>query len=273
MLARVTASVRPVLRGLLIGLGVGCALSVLAALLGEVRAPAPLLLALIVLCGVMGVWRPTRLLLGWGTGLLGAAVALCLLTPVLRGPLNALTVSQPPVRADAIVVLGAGVQCGARTLEATSLTRLVRGLELWRVGYAPTVTVSQQSGLIGPRDCAKMSDLERAHIAALYPAGGPEVLTLRMVTTTRDEAARVGAYARERGWRRVLIVTSPWHARRTQALFRAQGVEAVSVPAPESRFDYGLLYPHDRLAALRVLLYEGLSRLKFAVGGTPERGE
>ncbi|KQR27801.1 hypothetical protein ASF71_04135 [Deinococcus sp. Leaf326] len=273
MLTRVTSRPRPELPGLLTGLATGCGLAVLAALLGEVRAPAPLLLGVILLCGALGAWRPTRLLLGWGAGLLAAAVALCLLTPVLRGPLNALTVSQLPVRADAVVVLGAGVQCGAGTLEATSLTRLVRGLELWRAGYAPTVTVSQQSGLIGPHECAKMSDLERAHIAALYPAGGPEVLTLRTVTTTRDEAARVGAYARERGWRRVLIVTSPWHARRTQALFRAQGVDAVSVPAPESRFDYGLLYPHDRLAALRVLLYEGLSRVKFAVGGTPERGK
>lgn len=273
MTLRPRPDARPDVRGLLTGLATGCGLSVLAALLGEVRAPAPLLLALTVLCGLLGAWRPTRLLLGWGSGILAVAVALCLLTPVLRGPLNALTVSQPPVRADAIVVLGAGVQCGAGTLEATSLTRLVRGLELWRSGYAPIVTVSQQSGLLGPQGCAKMSDLERAHIAALYPAGGPEVLTLRMVTTTRDEAARVGAYARERGWRRVLIVTSPWHARRTQSLFRAQGVDAVSVPAPESRFDYGLLYPHDRLAALRVLLYEGLSRLKFAVGGTPERGE
>lgn len=258
-------------RGVLEGAAIGAALAVLAAYLGELRGTVPLLLALVLGSGVAGAFAPARRALRVGSGVLAAVLAVCLLTPVLRGPLAGLVLSQPPVRADAVVVLGAGVQCGTGTLDPHSLARLVRGLELWRAGYAPRITVSEQSDLLGPASCPRLSDLQRAHIRALYPQGGPEVVTLRRVTTTRDEAARVRDLARERGWRRVLVVTSPSHSRRAARLVTSGGVEAVSVPAGETRFDMTLPLPSDRLAALRTLLYEGLSRVKAAVGGTPER--
>lgn len=258
-------------RGLLTGLGIGAALAVLAAFIGEVRASAGLLLLLTAGCGLLGVYRPTRRLLQVGAALLVAGLLVCLVTPVLRGPLAALTLRDTPVKADAVVVLGGGVQCGTRALESSSLTRLVTGLKLWRAGYAPVVTVSEQSGLVGEANCPKMSVLEREYIRTLYPVDGPEVLTLRNVTTTRDEAQRVSEYAKKRGWQRVLLVTSPSHSRRAAGLFASYGLNVVSVPAPEIRFDETLPRPADRLYASRVLLYEWLSRVKFAVGGTPER--
>ena len=258
-------------RGLLTGLGIGAALAVLAAFIGEVRASAGLLLLLTAGCGLLGVYRPTRRLLQVGAALLVAGLLVCLVTPVLRGPLAALTLRDTPVKADAVVALGGGVQCGTRALESSSLTRLVTGLKLWREGFAPVVTVSEQSGLVGEANCPKMSVLEREYIRTLYPMDGPEVLTLRNVTTTRDEAQRVSEYAKKRGWQRVLLVTSPSHSRRAAGLFASYGLNAVSVPAPEIRFDETLPRPADRLYALRVLLYEWLSRVKFAVGGTPER--
>ncbi|MBZ9752015.1 YdcF family protein [Deinococcus sp. HMF7604] len=253
------------------GMGLGAALGVLAAFFGEVRAPAPLLLTLVGLCGAAGAWAPVWQGLRVGAAALAFALALCLLTPILRAPLNALTLAQSPVQADAIVILGGGVQCGSAVLEPSSLARLVRGLELWRAGYAPVVTVSEQSGRLGPQGCPKMSAIEQAHIRALYGAAGPQVFTLANVTTTRDEAARVRDLARARQWRRVLLVTTPSHSRRAAALFRAQGVPVTSVPAPETRFDLTLPFPHDRLYAARILAYEGLSRVKAMLGGTPER--
>ncbi|UQN07770.1 YdcF family protein [Deinococcus sp. QL22] len=257
------------------GVAIGSALAVLAAYLGEIRAPVPLLLALILICAGLGAFRPARRVLKVGAGLLAAVFALCLLTPVLRAPLASLTESTEPVQADAVIVLGAGVWCGTGALEPSSLARLIRGLELWRAGLAPTLSVSQQSGLIGPKNCPKISDLERVYIRGLYPDGGPQVLTLANVTTTRDEAARVRQLARVRGWKRVLLVTSPSHSARAARLFRTQlaplGVAVTSVNAPETCFDTTLPLPSDRLAALRVLLYEGISRVKAGVGGTPER--
>lgn len=269
--ARRLSGGRSLLGGLAQGAALGCAWAVLAAFLGEVRAGVPLLLALIGVGAGLGAFPVTRRVLTVGSGAAAVLLAAALLTPALRAPLAALTLAQPPARADAIVVLGAGVSCGTRTLDTHSLARLVRGLELWRAGYAPALTVSEQSGLLGPPDCVKLSEVQRAHIRALFPRGGPEVLTLRRVTTTRDEAARVRDLARERGWTRVLLVTSPSHSRRAARLLAAGGVQVFSVPAGETRFDATLPLPHDRLAAARVLLYEGLSRVKAALGGTPER--
>ncbi len=252
------------------GAATGAALGVLAAFLGEVRAPVLLLLGLIGVGGLAGAFAASRRVLFVGAGGVSVLVSLCLLTPALRVPLQALSVSQPPQRADAIVVLGGGVQCGARALEASSLTRLVRGLELWRAGYAPVLTVSEQSDVFSAT-CPKMSVIEREVIRALYPQGGPQVVTLRNVTTTRDEAARVRDLAAARGWARVLLVTTPSHSRRARGVFEAQGVEVISATAPETRYDPTLPLPSDRLYALRAVLYEGLSRLKERLGGTPER--
>lgn len=255
------------LHGAFIGLGFG----VLAAFLGEVRTSTAFLLLLMLAGAALGVVPRLHRLLTYASFVVLFVLGVCLLTPVLRGPLNALTVSQPPVQADAIVVLGGGVQCGAVALESSSLARLERGLELWQAGYAPIVTVSEQSGLLGPRDCPKMSGIQQQMVARLYPQRGPQVLVLRNVTTTRDEAARARDYAQARGWQRVLLVTSPSHSGRALAIFKRAGVAAISVPALETRFDSSLPLPYDRLYALRILMYEWLSRLKAALGGTPEQ--
>lgn len=256
------------------GAAIGAALGTLAAFLGEVRAPESLLLLLTVAGGLAGAFPLSCRVLHWGAGLLSLLLALCLLTPVMRGPLNALSLEQRPQTADAIVILGGGVQCGTRGLAASSQTRLLAGLELWRAGYAPVVTVSEQSDLFSAT-CPKMSVIEREVIRKLYPQHGPQVLTLNNVTTTRDEAARVRDLAQQRNWTRVLLVTSPSHSRRAAGMFAAQldarGVSVISVPAPETRFDATLPLPSDRLYALQVVLYEWLSRAKQGVGGTPER--
>ncbi|CAM3849159.1 YdcF family protein [Deinococcus frigens] len=252
------------------GAATGAALGVLAAFLGQVRAPGSLLLLLVVAGGLAGAFALSRRILQLGAGVVSLLLALCLITPVLRGPLNALTLSQPPQKADAIVILGGGVQCGTSALEAASVSRLLAGLRLWRAGYAPVVTVSEQSDVFSAT-CPKMSAIERETVRALYPQGGPEVVTLANVTTTRDEAARVRDLAAARGWTQILLVTSPSHSRRAAEIFASQGMKVISVPAPETRFDFTLPLPSDRLLALQVVLYEWLSRVKQDVGGTPER--
>ncbi|MFC4426296.1 YdcF family protein [Deinococcus navajonensis] len=265
--APVVHHTRPVLASAALGL----VLATLAAFLGELRAPVSLLVALVLGSALAGAWRASRRVLWGGGGLLAAALGLCLLTPVLRAPLAALSLAQPPAPADAIVVLGGGVQCGTAAQTPASAARLIKGLTLWRAGFAPVLIVSEPSGLLGPADCPNLSALQRAQITALYPHDGPQVLNLHRVTTTRDEAARVKALVRSRGWRRVLLVTSPSHSRRAATLFEASGVPVLSVPAEETLYDTTLPLPSDRLYALRTLLYEGLSRLKAALGATPER--
>ncbi|MFC6658948.1 hypothetical protein [Deinococcus multiflagellatus] len=95
-------------RGSVGGGVLGAALGILAAFFGDVRAPVGLLIGLVLVGALVGEWPPAWRALRLGAGALALGLWLCLLTPVLRAPLAALTLAQGPQPADAIVVLGAG---------------------------------------------------------------------------------------------------------------------------------------------------------------------
>ena len=62
---------------------------------------------------------------------------------------------------------------------------------------------------------------------------------------------------RERGWRKLLLVTSPTHSRRAAATFEREGVSVVSSPSMETRFDLeNLTRTDDRLFAFGAVLHE-----------------
>jgi uncharacterized SAM-binding protein YcdF (DUF218 family) len=72
---------------------------------------------------------------------------------------------------------------------------------------------------------------------------------------TNDQVARVHEVLRQFGWRKILLVSSPYHMRRALGVWRKQAPEVTVVPAPvpESQF-----YAHDRGASLDQL--RGLTR-------------
>lgn len=244
--------------GAVIGIGIG----VLAGYIGEFRAPASFLIFLVVICGILGAFHRTHMALITLSFTLIGLLGLSLMTPILKGPLRGLELFQAPTKADAIVVLGAGMQCGTGAMGAASMARLVKGLELWKAGYANVLTVSEPAGLAGFEDCPKLDVVQKKLINNLYPDSSPEVLILSKVRHTRDEAARVRDLAKEKGWNKVLLITSPSHSARASQTFEQYGVNVISVPATETRYDRELPLPSDRLAALKTLMYEWGSRLK-----------
>lgn len=140
-----------------------------------------------------------------------AAVAIYLLHPqLLRLAGAALVRSEPPQRADAIVVL-AGDHRGYRVLQAC---------ELVKSGNAPVVLIS------GP---AEWYGINEAELAIQYAArhGCPRnllspVFMKAMSTTEEVEALR--PVLASRGVRKVLVVTSNYHtARAYRALRRILG--------------------------------------------------
>jgi uncharacterized SAM-binding protein YcdF (DUF218 family) len=58
---------------------------------------------------------------------------------------------------------------------------------------------------------------------------GVEFLGVGLCRDTRDEAVKSAALAGERGWRRVVLVTSAWHMKRAEAAYRSAGLEVVPV--------------------------------------------
>ncbi|MBB6097844.1 uncharacterized SAM-binding protein YcdF (DUF218 family) [Deinobacterium chartae] len=225
---------------------------------------APALLALTLLAVLCA---PVRTALVGAAVLLAVATLLLTLTPLAAALLRPLIVSAAPVRADAVVVLAAGIHCGSGELGATSLARFVRGLELWRAGYASTLVFSDTTGLASEPGCPSVGRQEERLVRRLYPENPPSILLLPRMRTTRTEAVAAAQLARERGWHRVLLVTSSTHSRRALAVFSSAGLCAVSVPAGEPDFDLRLSTPLDRLAALRTLAREWAGLLSYQLRG------
>ncbi len=88
------------------------------------------------------------------------------------------------------------------------------------------------------------------------------------VTNTREEAKLVAEMFRLRGWRTLLVVTAPTHSRRASASFEREGLDVVSSPSVETRFDLETLdRPGERLTAFGALTHERLGLLWYRFKG------
>jgi len=181
-----------------------------------------------------------------GLGVLWLAAAF---TP-LSGRLAAGLVRADPLRSgDAVLVLGSRVQRdGDPTPEAES--RLLRGLELLAEGRAARLVVTEQPWPVGPYAPLARGLMERLGLRHELVAVGP-------ARNTHDEAVAAARLCRERGWKRLLVVSSPTHTRRACRTAEAQGIEVVCVPAVETRLDLETLdRPGERLELFGQVLHE-----------------
>jgi len=102
-----------------------------------------------------------------------------------------------PTRADAVIILS-----------GDHGERLAQALPLIDKGIAPTLVFD------GTPDRAEEDVLCRTRQAVEYICLRPQP------DSTRDEARAAGRLAASRGWRRVIVVTSDFHATRSRMLFR-----------------------------------------------------
>jgi uncharacterized SAM-binding protein YcdF (DUF218 family) len=185
--------------------------------------------------------------------LLWLAVSFTPLTPWLAEGL----VRRDPVQAaDAVFVFASRVQeDGDPTTDAMS--RLLRGVELVAGGRAPRLLVSEIPPPAGP-----YAPLARAWLDAFAREG--EMVVVGRIRNTHDEAVAVARVCRERGWTRVLAVTSPTHTRRAAAALEKEGLVVVSVPSVETRFDLERLrWPGDRREAFGAVAHERLGLVVY----------
>jgi uncharacterized SAM-binding protein YcdF (DUF218 family) len=138
-------------------------------------------------------------------------------------------------RGIALVVLGAGLQTyrsGGEEITvptAQSAFNVLRGGQLYRQMGEPLVIVSG-----GIADASVQRAREADILGALLREAGvpPERLILEgQSNTTYTQAVQVSGIAKARGLRELVVITAPAHLRRSVAVFRAQGVNAVGYPA------------------------------------------
>jgi uncharacterized SAM-binding protein YcdF (DUF218 family) len=130
---------------------------------------------------------------------------------ILRHPLMRLAgqqwvVNEPAIQADVILVLGDDNYAGDRAAHAA---------ELYRAGLAPQVVASGR--LLRPyAGIAEM--IERDLESRGVPAASIVEFSHR-AANTREEAEALRGLVVSRGWKRVLVVTSDYHARRARFIF------------------------------------------------------
>jgi uncharacterized SAM-binding protein YcdF (DUF218 family)/glycosyltransferase involved in cell wall biosynthesis len=162
---------------------------------------------------------------------LAAVVLLLFYTPLLWWVAEPLKVVSPPRPADAIVVFAGGVgesgKAGGGVQE-----RVAQALALYEGGYAPRVIFS--SGYVFTlREAEVMKAIAVAN-------GVPEdaVLLEEQAANTYDNVRLTHQILEQHGWRRILLVSSPYHMRRALLTWKrvAPDVSVTPTPVPQSQF-------------------------------------
>lgn len=158
-----------------------------------------------------------------------------------------LIVEKPVDQPDAIVVLGGGASYVERTKFAA---------ELFAAGRSKRILLTND-GLQGGWDKAEQRNPYFWELArrSLIANGVPESAVTMLpetVESTRDEAVLISAKAGELGLRRVLIVTSPHHTRRSLAAFDR---------ASAGNIEFGVASPASDLGPFWWMTRRGLNRV------------
>jgi len=177
-------------------------------------------------------------------------------TPLVWWMASPLQVSEAPRAADAIVVFAGGVGESGRAGGGFQ-ERVTQAIALYRAGHAQRMIFS--SGFV--------FTLREAEVmkAIAVDNGVPErdIFLEESAANTRENVVHTKAILDAHGWRRILLVSSPYHMRRAMLTFEklAPGIEVIATPVPESQF-----YAHTRGASLeqiRGLLHEAAAIVQY----------
>src|SRR5271155_2461747 len=147
--------------------------------------------------------------------------------PILRLAGNFWVVDEPPRSADAIVVLGDDNYLGERA---------ARAAEMFKAGWAPRIVASGRA----LRPYAGVAELIEHD---LKDHGVPAAAIVRLnqnASSTREEAAAVNEFIIAHGWKRILVVTSNYHTRRSRYIYERTvpaGTELRMIAARDSDYD------------------------------------
>jgi uncharacterized SAM-binding protein YcdF (DUF218 family) len=159
-------------------------------------------------------------------------LVLCAVLYLARVPLLRLAgefwvVDEPPETSDVIVVLSG---------DNYDAERATRAASLFKSGMAPRVVATGRA----LRSYATTTDLMKRD---LVEHGVPEsaiVPFTHKADDTRDEAAAVSEFVRSHGWKKILLVTSNYHTRRSQYIYEhvlPASDQLLTVAAPDSDYD------------------------------------
>ena len=143
----------------------------------------------------------------WLLSFILATLLITALTSALWLPAlgHALEAPSDPAPADAIVVLAGG------------RLRVRTGVTLYKQGFAPELWHTGDTPQVEDPSPADAQYARRVAIRMGVPASAIHLLTS---STTWEDAQQIAAYARQRGTKSILLVTSWYHSRRALCMVR-----------------------------------------------------
>jgi uncharacterized SAM-binding protein YcdF (DUF218 family) len=196
-------------------------------------------------------------LLLWAFFLAGLGIAF---TPVTGYLLKALAMKEEIRHADAIVVLGGGVNRG-RYLTLSSSHRLVRGVQLYHEGKAQKIIFS---GGVSPKaGVAEGAVLAQEARRMLIP---PEnILIEKNSRRTYEQAVETKKILEPMRWKSIILVTSYAHMKRALLCFEQAGFKVYPAPAdPVERYAAG---PIERLDLVGIIAREYGAMIYYRIKG------
>lgn len=203
--------------------------------------------------------RNYRRFLNWGMGLLLAG-AIFLYSPLVWWIAKPLVLQDAPQRADAVVIFAGGVGESGNAGEGYQ-ERILEGVGWFKEGLAPALLfVSGYAKTFNEPDIMKA-------LAESLGVSPSAILTETRVHDTYDYVLRVKERAAEHGWKSILLVTSPYHTRRTALTFtkNAPDLKVWYLPLRNSSF-----YERERVVQVQQvggILHEYLGILVYWLKG------
>jgi uncharacterized SAM-binding protein YcdF (DUF218 family) len=186
-------------------------------------------------------------------GALSALLAAFWFLPLYQWIAQPLVLSTPLTRADAIVVLGGGVNEWGHPTESTE-ERVHYGVGLYWEEFAPKLVLS--TGMMEGFNEARV--MRQAALALGVPE--QDIVLEEESHNTYENILFVHRLFQQRGWQRPIVVSSPYHMRRIDRVYKKVGSEVSPLYAPvrPSVFDRGGLGAH-RLRQFFTVLREYLA--------------
>lgn len=180
------------------------------------------------------IWRRRR----WPAAVAFTVLYLCSMRVTAHFIIGRLEGWYPPVaiaeagKADAIVVLsgifGPPSHEGHVPNLGETVERLEGGIALWKSGVAPWLVFT--GARLPWTPSAEVEGMKSGRLAVERGVTLDRILVTDVVANTADEASAVALLAMQRGWKRVVLVTTAWHMPRAARLFRKAGVEFEAFP-------------------------------------------
>ena len=201
------------------------------------------------LAGTLLALSPARRLLRIASCAILAVVILVGYTPLMSRLMPPLVRADALERVPAIVVISTALRKD-NTLNAAGQERFVHGYLLLKQGWSGTLVLTRAIPKIGDQSPVVMAQMRTLGLDFPVERVGP-------VFNTHDEAVLAAQLARMRGWKRVILVTHPWHMRRARAVFLKAGLDVLCSPCVEGSYDMSDLgTPRGRFAACNNWLHE-----------------